>query len=73
VPQDKLEEHRTRGTCCFPGKKYWYCNYDVRAVPAPAEIRFELWKDGKKFSENHKPIDVVWDDAGAQLGNQPIA
>ena len=51
------------------GKKYYLCNFEVRAIVAPAEIRFELWFGGKKFSRNHEPIKVTWDDAGAKMGD----
>lgn len=42
------------------GKKFYLCTFDVRAIIAPADIRFELWFNGQRFSKNHEPIQINW-------------
>ena len=51
------------------GKKYYLCNFEVRAIVAPADLRFELWFGDHKFSGNHEPVRVTWDSEGAQVGS----
>ncbi len=43
------------------GKKFYLCTFDVKVIIAPADIRFELWFRGKKFSKNHEPVQIDWD------------
>ncbi|ORY68543.1 Hsp70 family chaperone [Pseudomassariella vexata] len=50
------------------GKKYYICSFEVRAIVAPADIRFELWFGGERFSGNHEPVKVTWDSEGTQVG-----
>lgn len=52
----------------FHGKKFYVCSFEVRAIVAPAELRFELWFAGQKFSGNHEPIKITWDAAGSKVG-----
>ncbi|KAF3063543.1 putative hsp70 family chaperone protein [Daldinia childiae] len=52
----------------FHGKKFYLCSYEVRAIVAPAELRFELWFAGQKFSGNHEPIKITWDAEGSKVG-----
>jgi hypothetical protein len=70
----KPVKKRIPGPCCFGSSnlttQYWYCNFELRVVPAPAELRFELWMNGKKFAGNDKPIEVDWDGEGAKMGNE---
>ena len=40
---------------------------DIRVMVAPADLRFELWFAGEKFSGNHEPISVTWDDEGTKV------
>jgi hypothetical protein len=47
--------------------KYYVCSFEIRVIAAPADLRFELCFAGRKFSRNHKPIDVKWDEAETQL------
>lgn len=43
----------------------WYnCTYEVRAVVGAADLTFELWFNGQRFSKNHAPIRVTWDEDG---------
>ncbi|KAK8124034.1 Hsp70 family chaperone [Apiospora kogelbergensis] len=56
-------EHK-RGTCFRAGYKFYICEFGIRVIAAPAELRFELWFGGTKFSSNHEPIKVVWQEGG---------
>ncbi|KAF4439449.1 hypothetical protein F53441_12602 [Fusarium austroafricanum] len=67
VQQHELELKKKSGICCFrQGYKYYNCVFDVRVIVAPADLRFELWFKGQKFSRNHDPIKVEWIPAGTQ-------
>ncbi|CAG9951202.1 unnamed protein product [Clonostachys rosea f. rosea IK726] len=61
VKQHELVMKHKRGTCLRRGKTYYICNFDIRVIVAPADIRFELWFGGRKWSGNHEPILVTWD------------
>lgn len=50
------------------GRKFYLCTYEVKAIIAPADIRFELWFGGQRFSKNHEPIQIDW---GAANGSPP--
>ncbi|KAF4456804.1 hypothetical protein F53441_1155 [Fusarium austroafricanum] len=63
VQQHQLVLKEKRGTCLRRGTKFYICRFDVRVIVAPADLRFELWFGGKKFSGNHQPISVQWDAA----------
>jgi len=49
------------------GKKYYVCTFEVHAIVAPADLRFELWFGGRKFSRNHEPIKVTWNEEGTKV------
>lgn len=49
------------------GKKYYVCSFEVHAIVAPADLRFELWFGGHKFSGNHEPIRVTWNEEGTAV------
>ncbi|KAK8867494.1 Hsp70 chaperone protein [Apiospora arundinis] len=49
------------------GRKYHICSFDVHAIVAPADLRFELWFGGRKFSRNHEPIKVTWNEKGTKV------
>lgn len=49
------------------GTKYYICEFEVKVIVAPADLRFELWFGGVKFAGNEKPIDVAWDEVGVKL------
>ncbi|KAM5352025.1 hypothetical protein ACJ41O_004748 [Fusarium nematophilum] len=68
VQQHQLVLKEKRGTCFRRGVKFYICQFDVRVIVAPADLRFELWFGGTKFSGNHQPVAVQW-DAGAQLSS----
>ncbi len=42
----------------FKGAKHFILEFDMRVILGPADVRFELWFEGKKFSANHEPIKV---------------
>ncbi|KAI6777669.1 hsp70 family chaperone [Emericellopsis cladophorae] len=50
-------------SCLFrpSGYRYRVCQFDVRVIVAPADLRFETWFQGQKFSGNHQPIEVKWE------------
>jgi hypothetical protein len=61
VQEHELELKQKRGFLCFSeGYKYYNCTFHIHVVVAPADIRFELWFRGQKFSRNHDPIKVDW-------------
>ncbi|KAF9880281.1 hsp70 family chaperone [Colletotrichum karsti] len=66
VQQDQLVLKHKRGSCFSKGTTYYILNFDVRVIIAPADIRFELWFGGQKFSGNHEPIAVMWDEKGVK-------
>jgi hypothetical protein len=41
------------------GKVYYRASYSVHVVIGPADLRFELWMDGIRYSEG-VPIRVEW-------------
>ncbi|KAM6538186.1 hypothetical protein FALCPG4_000069 [Fusarium falciforme] len=57
---DELVLMKKRGGCFRQGYKYYKCVFDVRVIVAPADLRFELWFNGVKFSRGHEPIKVEW-------------
>ncbi|KAK5999197.1 hypothetical protein PT974_01588 [Cladobotryum mycophilum] len=67
VEQHQLVLKKKRGSCFSRGYRFYICEFDVRVIIAPADLRFELWFGGQKFSKNHEPIAVQWDEAGAKL------
>ncbi|KAK8144135.1 hypothetical protein G3M48_006267 [Beauveria asiatica] len=67
VQQHQLVLKQKRGTCFSKGHKFYICEFEVRVIVAPADLRFELWFGGYKFSGNHEPVGVVWDEAGARV------
>ncbi|KID83298.1 Hsp70 family chaperone [Metarhizium guizhouense ARSEF 977] len=67
VEQHQLVLKKKCGTCMTKGYKFYICVFEVRVILAPADLRFELWFGGQKFSRNHNPIDVEWDQMGARV------
>ncbi|KAH8709286.1 hypothetical protein HC256_009210 [Beauveria bassiana] len=67
VQQHQLVLKQKRGTCFSKGHKFYICEFEVRVIVAPADLQFELWFGGYKFSGNHEPVGVVWDEAGARV------
>jgi hypothetical protein len=51
------------------GKKYYLCSFEVKAIIGPADLRFELWFGGQRFSRNHEPVTVTWDADGSRVGS----
>ncbi|KAL8371984.1 hypothetical protein RB595_001684 [Gaeumannomyces hyphopodioides] len=70
IPIGELEMKKQSRGRFRRSKRFYVCNFDVRVIVAPAEIRFELWFNGHKFSGDHDPIEITWDEVGTQLGNQ---
>jgi len=67
VKQEELVHKYKRGTCFKRGYKFYVCQFDVRVIIAPADLRFELWFGGQKFSGNHEPISITWDEQGTKV------
>lgn len=54
VRQEQLVLKHKRGTCFSRGYRFFVCQFDIRVIVAPADLRFELWFAGEKFSGNHE-------------------
>ncbi|KAK2591513.1 hypothetical protein QQS21_010788 [Conoideocrella luteorostrata] len=67
VEQRELVLKEKRGTCFSKGYKFYICNFEVRVIVAPADLRFELWFGGQRFSRNHEPVSVEWDMEGVHV------
>ncbi|PKS07401.1 hypothetical protein jhhlp_006003 [Lomentospora prolificans] len=67
VQQEQLVLKEKRGTCFTRGYKFYICQFDIRVIVAPADLRFELWFGGHKFAGNHEPIAISWDDLGSRV------
>ncbi|KAK3386092.1 hypothetical protein B0H63DRAFT_191937 [Podospora didyma] len=67
VQQEQLVRKNKRGKCLIGGVAYYICQFDVKVIVAPADLRFELWFAGQKFSGNHEPITVNWDEGGLRV------
>ncbi len=67
VQQDQLMKREKKGTCFTSGYLFYICKFEVRVIVAPADLRFELWFGGQKFSGNHDPLTVSWDQTGSGL------
>ncbi|KUI68783.1 hypothetical protein VM1G_04426 [Cytospora mali] len=73
VKDSELEvKKRSRGFLSR-SQKWLNCSYEVRAIIGPADLNFELWFNGQRFSKNHTPIKVTWDDEGVALGSSTPA
>lgn len=59
VPDSELDpKYQSKGL--FSRTKRWFnCSYEVRASVGPADLKFELWYKGQKFSQNHSPIKIT--------------
>ncbi|KAH8657847.1 hypothetical protein BX600DRAFT_415644 [Xylariales sp. PMI_506] len=66
VQQHQLVMKNKRGTCFSNGYTFYMCAFDIKVIVAPADLRFELWFGGEKFSGNHEPVTVTWDPVGAR-------
>jgi len=63
VKQHEFEVHKKR--CWQRGKTYYMAKTVVKTIIAPADLKFELWFNGTRYSRNHDPIQVEWDKVGA--------
>ncbi|KAI1333540.1 hypothetical protein F5Y15DRAFT_410294 [Xylariaceae sp. FL0016] len=68
VQHNEMVMKRKARRLIFKGKKFYLCMFEVRAVVAPADIKFELWFAGQRFSGNHDPIKITWDEEGSKVG-----
>lgn len=58
-------KQKRRHQALFSRSARWYnCTYEVRAVVGAADLTFELWFNGQRFSKNHAPIRITWDEDG---------
>lgn len=71
VSDSELEPRRQSRGMFSRSKKWFNCSYEVRATVGPADLTFELWYKEQKFSKNHTPIKVTWDEEGASSGPTP--
>lgn len=60
--EDEFELHNKRP---WQGKKYYVAKFAVRMIIAPADLKFELWFNGKRYNRSHDPISIEWDQSGA--------
>ncbi|KAK5651467.1 hypothetical protein OQA88_12474 [Cercophora sp. LCS_1] len=67
VKQEQLVLKNKRGSCFSKGYRFYVCKFDIRVIVAPADLRFELWFAGQRFSGNHEPISVAWDQEGTKV------
>ncbi|KAI8626054.1 hypothetical protein F5Y19DRAFT_488550 [Xylariaceae sp. FL1651] len=68
VQHDDMEKRRKSKRLIFKGAKFYVCTFEMHAIVGPADIRFELWFSGQRYSGNHEPIKVSWDDEGIKVG-----
>lgn len=76
MPDSELEPRRHSRGLFSRSKKWFNCDYEVRAHVGPADLTFELWHKGQKLSDDHEPIRVTWDEDGAASAPQergPVA
>ncbi|KAI6087243.1 hypothetical protein F4821DRAFT_236722 [Hypoxylon rubiginosum] len=64
VSHSDMVKKRKARRLLIQGKKFYECMFEVRAIVAAAELRFELWFAGQRFSGNHEPIKITWDSEG---------
>jgi hypothetical protein len=65
-------EFQAKNRRCWQGRKFYLATFTVRVVIAPADLKFELWFKGVKYSRNHDPINVQWDrGAGVAASRSP--
>ncbi|KAI1811330.1 hypothetical protein GGS20DRAFT_563476 [Poronia punctata] len=68
VQHEDMIKQRSPKRLFFRGSKFYLCTFEVHAIVAPAEIRFELWFAGQRYAGNHDPIKITWDDEGTKVG-----
>ncbi|KAI3337561.1 hypothetical protein HD806DRAFT_476989 [Xylariaceae sp. AK1471] len=68
VQHEDMIKKRKSKRLFLKGAKFYLCNFEVHAIVAPADIRFELWFSGQRYSGNHEPIKITWDDEGTKVG-----
>ncbi|EEU42885.1 uncharacterized protein NECHADRAFT_63182 [Fusarium vanettenii 77-13-4] len=61
VQQDQMVLNKNRRSWYRKGVPFYHLQFDVHVIVAPADLRFELWFNGYRFSGNHEPITVTWD------------
>ncbi|PSS00642.1 hypothetical protein BD289DRAFT_360782 [Coniella lustricola] len=71
VADNDLDPRRQSRGLFARSKKWFNCDYEVRATVGSADLTFELWYRGKKLSQDHTPIRVTWDDEGAASAPPP--
>jgi hypothetical protein len=52
---------------CWQGKRYYRVSFSVRVIAAPADLKFEVWFNGKKYNRSHDAVTVEWDKEGAAV------
>lgn len=61
----RQEEFKLMNKRCWQGKKYYNATFSVKVAIAPADLKFELWFNGKKYNRSHDPISIEFDAVGA--------
>ncbi|KAI2609195.1 hypothetical protein GGR54DRAFT_651909 [Hypoxylon sp. NC1633] len=67
ISHGEMVKKRKSRRLLLQGKKFYLCIFEFRIIVAPAELRFELWFAGQKFSGNHEPIKITWDAAISEM------
>jgi hypothetical protein len=52
------DEFEIRNKRPWQGKKYYLANFAVRMTIAPADLKFELWFNGKRYNRGHDPLPI---------------
>ncbi|KAJ3521677.1 hypothetical protein NM208_g13185 [Fusarium decemcellulare] len=61
VQQHQMILKKNKRSWYRKGVSFYHLQFDVHVIVAPADLRFELWFNGRRFSGNHQPISVTWD------------
>lgn len=59
VPDSDLEPKKKPKGLFARSTRWFNCSYEVRATVGPADLKFELWHKGEKFSQHHSPIKII--------------
>ncbi|CZR50245.1 related to hsp70 protein [Phialocephala subalpina] len=58
-------EFEVKNKHCWQGRRYYLAKFQIKVMVAPADLKFELWFKGTKYSRSHDPVTIQWDPAGA--------
>lgn len=63
----EFEAKNARAWKRWQGKKYYLATFTVKVIIAPADLKFELWFNGKRYNRSHEPLSIEWDASGTTL------